>query len=142
MTTTTSSRPHEEKLSHVMLSQDTHAYKQFVLFAVYQTIKANKRITLNQLKHILRVEMLMQPDVIEGAVSALHSKCLYSCVTMYQVKAGVKQDATNFHLDVKDSEKFATWLDEVVVEFPEFQAFKPPVYAERFGRTEVKGAAN
>jgi len=124
-------RQRRDALANLLLAPYTPEFSKLVLYIVYKTIRANKRLTLNQLRHLLFGELLLNPSLVDGAVSVLASKSMFNCVGMYQIKAVRPEALPNFHLDVKENQEFLSWIREVELEHPEFLLFDPPIYSRR-----------
>jgi len=122
---------HKASLADVLLSPTTKAYNQLIIYVVYSTIKANGRLTLNQVRHLLFGELLLSPMLIDGAVSVLSSKSLFNCLSMYQIATTRPDSLPNFHLDIKDNPEFDHWLSDLLTAHPEFSSFNPPMYTRR-----------
>ena len=101
------------------------------MYVVYQTLKANGRITLNQLRHLLFGDLLLSPSLIEVAVSVLASKSMFNCLSMYQIKMTKPDSLPNFHLDLRVNPEFQLWIDSLEAEHPEIKYFSPPIYARK-----------
>jgi hypothetical protein len=121
----------KSKLAYVLMSPFTTEYNKLVIYIVYKTLKANGRLTLNQLRHLLFGDLLLSPTLVEGAVSVLSSRSMFNCVSMYQLKMTRPEALPNFHLDVKDNPEFLEWLSETEHDHPEFLQFDPPIYMRR-----------
>lgn len=122
---------HKTALVNTLLSPTSTLYNQLLLFLVYSTIKANGRLTLNQLRHLLFGELLLSPMLIDGAVSVLASKSLFNCVSMYQIVSNRPDALPNFHLDLKKNPEFDRWVEDLLLENPAFGSFTPPLYTRR-----------
>jgi len=128
----------KEKFVFNLLNPESRSGKVTILYMVYKTIESNSSITLNQLKWILDTEYMIPNDAVAGAVAALTSKTLFSCVSRWQPPRapGAQQRSDTIHLRLrKDApEDFTQWYSDSVTEFPELCIFSPPIFAGKVAR--------
>jgi hypothetical protein len=74
----------KQKLSRNLSSADQDAYHTSVMYIVYKTIQANRRLTVNKLKALLCVEYLIKDEMIDGVLSGLVSRSMFACVKRWR----------------------------------------------------------
>lgn len=130
----------KEKFVFNLLNPDSRSGKVTILYIVYKTIESNSSITLNQLKWILDAEYMIPNDAVAGAVAALTSKTLFSCVSRWQPPraAGAQHRSDTIHLRLrKDPPKdFTKWYSDSIAEFPELSIFSPPIFAGKASQSQ------
>lgn len=114
------------KLSFNLQHRESEAFSVTLTYIVYKTIEKNYNITLNQLKGLFQQHYLMlaKDDVIESTVGSLIAKTLFDSVTRWQ-RPG---NAHAIHLRVKENKDFEKWMQKVLSDHPELDAFEAPIY--------------
>jgi len=111
----------KEKLALLLMS-DSDDSKRFVIYIVYQTIKKNQSITINQLCQVLTKHFFIPRERIESAVAVLTSQQLFNSVSKFEEKPGV------VHLRCKESLTLSEWLSAFCKKIPEACNFDAPMY--------------
>ena len=117
----------KSKLSAILMQPSALAYKVASLYIVYKTIEANDNITLNKLKRLLNSDLLIKPEVIDGAVASLSSASIFNVVSKW-IRPYEKNQSEVIHLRLtkEPAPEFVTWVGLALKEFPELSAFIPP----------------
>lgn len=114
-------------LAQLLMDPASRGHTLLVVYAVYKTLEVNGRLTLNQLRHLLLGDLLLNPSLVEGAVGVLSSKSVFNCLSMHPVKMS-HEGPPNFYLDLKENPDFLEWVQETEEATPELLAFEPPLY--------------
>lgn len=110
-----------------MISDEPAVRAKTNLYMTFRVIERNPRITINQLRWLMRNEYAMDADTLDRIVSSFVSPHMLGCVAKWQFPN--KKDVS--HLTVRPDHEiaeFRAWLAELEVENPELLAFVPTTF--------------
>lgn len=116
---TTSQYTTQKKELALALMDDGETYRELAIYIVYSTIKANPGITDNQLQSLCSDVLVV--DSIKKATKVLLHKDMFSAISLWREKT-----KSTIHYRCKEnSVKFDEWLNDLLVNNPEFAEYTP-----------------
>ena len=120
----------KQKLGANLSGRDSEAQFSTIMWFVYRTIEANKRMTVRKLKALLCVEYLIKEDMIDGVLSSLVSRSMFACVKRWR-DPGRPIDDMSLVVNSPAPPEFAEWLARNLEKYPELSQFEPPIYCHK-----------
>lgn len=118
-----------EQLYFSMFPTDsTEKFRKFLLFMVFNAIKADDGVTLNKLQWQLNTDLSFSGPDVEIAVNALANQSIFHAISKYHLpkkKGQEKQRQQVIHLRLrKDRQNLVgSWVETLLVEYPEYSGF-------------------
>lgn len=113
-----------------LASDDAAVRHSVVLYMVYNTIKANERLTVNSVKALLCAEYLVTETAVDAAIAGLISRSMFACVKRWKDSG---QPVGNMKVSVTEPppDEFLEWLRRTEEKMPELKVFDPPIYQHK-----------
>lgn len=117
----------KQKLSFNLGNLDKENGHTTVLYMVYKTIEANKRLTVKAVKALLCVEYLIPEENIDSALAGLISRSMFDCVKRWK---NPSKGVSDMQVSITEPppEEFKQWLARAEDTYPELSMFKPPIF--------------
>ena len=120
----------KHRLSCGLASEDSTVRHSIVMYMVYNTIKANERLTVNSVKALLCGEYLVPETVIDAAIAGLISRSMFACVKRWK-DPGQPVGRMKVSVTEPPPSEFLEWLRRTEEKMPELKVFDPPIYQHR-----------
>lgn len=112
------------KLGSLLANPGSETYNQVLSYLVFESIKENKQITLNQLCWLLNKELLQEESRVKAAVLTLVS--IVRCIRRWSPP---KSGAVHLSATIPLPDDFIQWQTKMKQEYPELMEFVAPKYA-------------
>ena len=113
-----------------LMSGDDRA-RPTIMFIVYETIKQNEKITLNQLRWLMTAEFLVPENTVDAAVASLASASLFRVISKWWSPDKPEVIWLRARPASEMDISFLRWIASLYNEFPELMSFKAPIFKKR-----------